>query len=108
MADLLEIPIDTSSGEVSAFDLRTILDGIAVRLDFDWSEREGRWYLSIETDGGTVLCRHRKCLPGDFPLNRTKYREDCPQGHLFWYGRIPDRTTLGKDLRLIYTEAGLI
>lgn len=99
-----EIPLPT---DTPLFDLRVTLDGQEYLLTFDWSERAGRWYMSIQDLSGVYLARGIKLI-SNWPLLRQRSNPALPPGNLFVYdpleGDAPGFTDLGRTVILAYTS----
>lgn len=109
------IQIPTLSDGTAYYSLRTNLDGVDYQLDFRWSTREGRWYLTLRDTQGNLLCGEIKVL-ANWPMLRWYHdREGVPAGELVAICLQPSvippgLTELGIGLRttLYYIPAGTV
>lgn len=104
MSDPIEIPI---SEDTPLYSERIGLDGRDFLFEFDWNDREGRWYLSIRGVDETPLALGIKVV-ANWPLLRRFSDPSLPQGSLFAAdlspenGESPTYLELGKRVRLLY------
>ena len=85
----------------------TTLDGRAFVIRLDWNARIQRWFLSIETSGGTSIMRSRAVVLGADLLRQVRHDPAAPQGALMLIDSQGDDVeagldTLGARHRLIY------
>lgn len=84
------------------------LDGSSYVLRFEWSERERRWYMDIETVDGTVLATAIKvCADRNLFAHLTS--DLRPMGQLWCVDRTgtggdPDLRDLGTRVVLYYID----
>lgn len=105
---LIEIP---TRGDLGAYSQQVDLDGSVFQIDLHFNERWGRWVLDILDADAAPLLMGIPLLEG-FPLT-TKFVgriSGFPLGEFLvldetGQGRIPDRSTLGGDVKLFYREA---
>jgi hypothetical protein len=103
----LAIPC-TPSGQAH-WTQRTTLSGRDYVLTFDWSQRDGHWWLTIaDQDGVSILTRK---LVDRVNLFARVLDTRVPGGQLFAYdtqatgpGLDPDFAGLGSRFELIYVE----
>lgn len=104
---LLQIP-SIPEGQ-ARWQQRTTLQGRDFLLTFEWSQRDGHWYLSMADVDGTPIFTGRK-LVDRWPLLRYVLDAKRPPGEVFVadtleQGKDPDFTDLGTRCVLIYEEA---
>jgi len=105
--------IPTISDGTPYYTQRTNLDGVDYQLDFQWSTREERWYLSIRDTLGSLLAGPSKLVVNWPVFHRRTQREGMPAGEI-WCMTLgsdltpPGLTDLGAGLRceLTYFPAG--
>lgn len=104
-----EVPLRS---DIPSYIQKVSLDETVYMLTFRYNARLGRWIMDINTVAGVALLSGLPLIQG-MPLT---YRfvgrtEAFPPGQ-FWVidetgqGRDPDRDTLGRDIKLIYTTEG--
>jgi len=107
MADPIEIPIPS---EVPLFSERITLQGIEYLFQFDWNDREQRWYLAILTVDEKPLATGIKIV-ANWPLLRRFTDPRLPPGTLIaadlspMQGESPTYLELGTRVRLMYIPA---
>jgi hypothetical protein len=104
MSDPIEIPV---AEDTPLYSERITLDGRDFLFEFDWNDREGRWYLSIRSVSGSPLVLGIKIV-ANWPLLHRFTNPDLPPGNLFASdlspeaGESPGFLELGKRVRLLY------
>lgn len=106
MSDLppIEIPVFP---EVPLYSERVTLDGKEYLLQFDWSDREQRWYLSISKADGTLIKTGVKVV-ANWPLLRKCVDVNQPPGVLMAVdlspngGEPPSLDDFGLRVKLLY------
>ena len=89
------LKLKTLNDGTAHYSFRTNLDGIDYQFNFDWFEREDRWYMAISTTEGQVLCSNVKVL-ANWPMLRYYHgRENMPAGELMAITHTNDRTPPG-------------
>jgi hypothetical protein len=104
--------IPTLYDETPYYTQRTTLDGVDYQLQFQWSARESRWYVSLLTTAGALICGPLKVLT-NWPLLRWyKQREGCPAGELLAMSLSQDSSPpgltdfgIGRRCSLVYVPA---
>lgn len=111
MSDLPKIK--TLFDGTAHYTFRSNLDGVDYEFRLDWSERESRWYLSLYTAEGSLLCSQVKILSNWPMLRYYHHREGMPAGELIASNTTLDQTPpglreLGVDKRctLVYIPRG--
>lgn len=109
MASLI---IPTLTDGTSFYSVRTTLDGLDYQLEFDWSTREDRWYLTLRDSQGGLLMGATKLVCNVPLLRYRRHIEGTPPGELAVTTISPDPSPpgfydLGPDVRcqLVYFEA---
>lgn len=65
------------------YNQRTNLDGVDFQLDFQWSVREARWYLSIRDTLGELLAGPSKLFVNWPVFYRRGQRSGMPAGEIW-------------------------
>lgn len=104
---ILQIPINPA---LPSFTQETALDGRTYRLTFRWSEREGAWYLTMETSEGALILGGLKMTAGAPLLRFSVDRATRPLGELILVDPTgehdtPGRNALGTETALVYLDA---
>jgi hypothetical protein len=107
MADILTIPVARAAPNQSQI---TTLDGRAFRLTFKWNARIGRWFLDMETSGGTSILAGKAVVLGADLLRQVRWNPEAPPGALIAVdfqagGQEAGLETLGERVRLLYFTA---
>jgi hypothetical protein len=109
MTDTLVIP--TLVGGTSFYSLRTTLSGADYQLEFDWSSREERWYVTTRDSLGDLLIGAKKLVVGVDIFRYYHHRAGVPVGDLAVVTSGLDRSPpgyfeLGPEARcqLVYFE----
>lgn len=109
------LQIKTLTDGSAHYTFRTNLDGIDYQFGLDWSEREARWYLSIRTAEGDLLCSNVKILANWPMLRYFHYRTGMPEGELMAVTLTHDTTPpdlyelgVGKRCTLTYFPVGSV
>ena len=108
MSNPQELPIPAN---VPLFSERITLDGVEFLFQFDWNDREQRWYLSIRDINETALALGLKIV-ANVPLLRRFTNAALPQGTLIacdlsnQFGDPPGYTELGTRVRIFYFPPG--
>jgi hypothetical protein len=92
---------------------RTTFDGVDYQLDFAWSTREERWYLSILDTSGNLILGPVKILTNWPMLQYYHDRAGCPPGELIATSVNPDDSPpgfeeLGIGRRVTLTYIGVL
>lgn len=89
-----------------AYSVDCDLDGTTYTLTFDFSVREGYWYLGIYDQAGDVLAGGRKIVT-DWPLTYGSTDPRLPKGSFICTGSggDPGFEDLGGDAVLYYFQA---
>lgn len=97
---LIPLAVDTP-----LYSLRVTLDGQEYVLEFDYAERENRWYLSVSDVNENTLATGIK-LVSNWPLLRQRVDPALPPGDLFAFdpveGDAPGFLDLGRSVLLYY------
>lgn len=104
MTDFL-IPL---TSEDPAFSQKTTLDDVTYVFDFNWNERESRWYMSLSDESNTPIVSGVKLIP-NIPLLRRVHDPRRPPGELSLIdpsgvGEPPGRDQLGQSFFLHYYD----
>jgi hypothetical protein len=108
MADPVEIPV---SIDTPLYSQRVTLDGIEYLFQFDWNDRENRWYFSLFLIDGTPLATGIKIV-ANWPLLRRFTGETIPAGVLIatdispMNGESPTYSELGGRVKFLYHPSG--
>lgn len=108
MANPLEIPIPS---DTPLFSQRIALDGQEYLLQFDWNDREQRWYMSLLDIDEKPLAMGMKIV-ANVPILRRFTLPSLPPGDLIaidlsnQFGEPPTYTELGIRVRLFYFPVG--
>jgi hypothetical protein len=105
--------IATRTDGTAFYTLRTTLDGLDYQLEFSWSTREERWYLTIKDSQGDLLMGATKLVCNVPLLRYRRHIEGTPAGELAVTTTSTDYTPpgfyeLGAEGRcqLVYFEGG--
>lgn len=107
MADPVEIPVTSSD---PLYTMRTTLDSREYVLRLDYSQREDRWFLSVETTDGRALVKGIKVV-SNWPLLRKYSNAELPPGRLMAIdfspqgGSPPGGSDFGTRVKLLYFPA---
>lgn len=97
--------IPTLSDGSAFYTTRVNLDGADFDLEFSWSTREARWYLSVyDAALGVPLVLHRKLVQGSVLFKYYHHVQGLFQGDMLVMTRTaddspPGLTDLGEGLR---------
>lgn len=67
--------------DLPSFTQRLVLDGSEYQFDWDWNERESRWYVEISDAEGSPIVRRLKVVT-NWPLLRGEADSRIPPGLL--------------------------
>jgi hypothetical protein len=107
------VKIPTLLDGTAHYSLRTTLDGIDYEVHLDWSSRESRWYFSLYTAEGDLLCGQTKVFANHPVLRYYKHRPGMPPGDILAVTTLADDTPpglyelgIGARCELTYLPAG--
>jgi hypothetical protein len=75
--------VPTLSDGTPYYSQRTNLDGVDYQLDFQWSTRESRWYLSLRDTSGDLLAGPAKINTNWLIFHRRYRRPGMPTGEIW-------------------------
>jgi hypothetical protein len=103
---IIFIPTSTTESHYSQI---VKLDGSDFILDFDWNQREGKWYLSVSTASDGMIQGPVKVV-ADWPLIYPRKDPPLPPGSLVAIdttgeGLDPGLSDFGTRVRLVYLDS---
>lgn len=75
----VRIPLDAST-DGAPWTQRTVLDGVAYRLQFRWNSRQGVWTMRVRSDAGELLAGPLPLLAGWSPTMGLRVLPQLPSG----------------------------
>lgn len=92
------------------YQIRVQLEGVDYLLRFDWSAREGRFYMSIYDQDETPLLFNVKVLANASLITRKHYDDRLPPGEIMAVdtesgGIPPSLDDFGERVQLYYFES---